>query len=246
MKLLQRWKQTALHNKALVFTSLLVAFGTLFYAGAAVVQVYIMEAAAKATGEQTQKLITQAEKNAAAAQSFAASADKIDNAIRNANAIAMRAIDVGNRPWMGVKSLKIDLQVGKPTRTNVNFTNFGKSPAEHFVIHMGYDLDKGCPSANFKYTIGRTKGGPLHPEKEATSESTVMPGESTHNLESVDEHTVPDAQAMFLLNTHKTHLYFYGEADYSDWHGGKHHTHFCTIYAPNAPPQVAQEYNDAN
>ena len=43
MNLRQRWKQTSLPNKLLVITGALVAFGTLFYAGAAVVQIWILE-----------------------------------------------------------------------------------------------------------------------------------------------------------------------------------------------------------
>ena len=43
MTLRQRWKQTSLPNRLLVITGALVAFGTLFYAGAAVVQICILE-----------------------------------------------------------------------------------------------------------------------------------------------------------------------------------------------------------
>ena len=46
MKILQRWKQTALHNKALVVTSILVAIGTLFYTGAAIFQYCLMKQSA--------------------------------------------------------------------------------------------------------------------------------------------------------------------------------------------------------
>jgi len=42
MTLRQRWKQTSLPNKLLVITGGLVAFGTLFYAAAAVVQICIL------------------------------------------------------------------------------------------------------------------------------------------------------------------------------------------------------------
>jgi hypothetical protein len=46
MKLFQRWKQTAIHNKALVWSGVLVALGTLFYAAAACFQIYLMKSAA--------------------------------------------------------------------------------------------------------------------------------------------------------------------------------------------------------
>ena len=43
MNLRQRWKQTSLPSQLLVMTGALVAFGTLFYAAAAVVQICILE-----------------------------------------------------------------------------------------------------------------------------------------------------------------------------------------------------------
>ena len=52
MTIWQRWKQTAIHNKALVVTSVLVAFGTVFYAGAAAFQVWLMVESGKHTDEQ--------------------------------------------------------------------------------------------------------------------------------------------------------------------------------------------------
>lgn len=243
MKLVQRWKMTALHNKALVWASFLMAFGTLFYAGAAAFQVHIMRQSAKDVGEQTQTLITQAEKNAAAARTFADTADKINEAIRRANGIAFQAIDIGNRPWMGVNSVLIVMQARSPVRLNVNFTNFGKSPAEHLLTHLGYNF-KGCPATNFVY-----KGGPLHPGKEVMSQSTIMPGQATNSPDSIDEHLIPNEAMMQMLDSDppKAHFYFFGEAVYSDWHGGHHHTHFCAIYRPHsAPAAIAPEYNDAN
>ena len=54
MNLLQRWKNTTIANKALVVTSGLMAFGTLFYAGAAILQVCIMKQTARETSTQTQ------------------------------------------------------------------------------------------------------------------------------------------------------------------------------------------------
>jgi len=90
MNIFQRWKQTAIHNKALVVTSILVAFGTLFYAGAAVVQVCIMKESARESSNQANrliqaanlqvdaanKLVTASKRNADAAESFAGEAKK--------------------------------------------------------------------------------------------------------------------------------------------------------------------------
>jgi hypothetical protein len=57
MTLLQRWRQTALHNKALVITSVLVAFGTVFYAGAAAFQIWLMKESMDDSAIQQQRLV---------------------------------------------------------------------------------------------------------------------------------------------------------------------------------------------
>jgi hypothetical protein len=57
MTILQRWKNTALHNKALVGTSVLMAFGTLFYAAAAVFQIWLMQQNAKDSAAQVDRLV---------------------------------------------------------------------------------------------------------------------------------------------------------------------------------------------
>jgi hypothetical protein len=56
MTLWQRWKQTALHNKALVWASLIMALGTIFYAGAAIWQVYLMKQNAIDSASQFDRL----------------------------------------------------------------------------------------------------------------------------------------------------------------------------------------------
>jgi len=57
MKLLQRWRQTAIANQLMVITTTIVAFGTLFYAAAAIFQIYILNKSAEQTTKQTDKLI---------------------------------------------------------------------------------------------------------------------------------------------------------------------------------------------
>jgi hypothetical protein len=59
--ILQRWKQTALHNKALVGAGLIAAFGTVFYAGAAIVQVCIMNRSASESSEQIANIYSKAQ-----------------------------------------------------------------------------------------------------------------------------------------------------------------------------------------
>ena len=68
MTIWQRWKQTALHNKALVFSGIIVAFGTLFYSGAAVVQVWMFNKSSRQVERQTERLIDAAKTQADAAK----------------------------------------------------------------------------------------------------------------------------------------------------------------------------------
>jgi hypothetical protein len=56
MKLLQRWKQSTVHNQAAILTGILVAFGTLFYAAAAACQVSIMKQASTDAAAQVERL----------------------------------------------------------------------------------------------------------------------------------------------------------------------------------------------
>jgi len=142
MNLLQRWKQTTISNKALVITGCLAAFGTLFYAGAATIQVCIMRKSARDASWQMEKLIQQAEKNASAASQFANSASQIqqttgnavlqlkraaddsENAIKQASKNAQDALDASiksshldERAWVGI--VRVDNPEGSATPNSV-------------------------------------------------------------------------------------------------------------------------------
>jgi hypothetical protein len=87
MKVTQRWKQTSLANKMLVVTSSFMAFGTVFYAGAAIFQIHILRQSAQQTSQQTEKLITASERlansaNAAVEDARNASREMADRAER--------------------------------------------------------------------------------------------------------------------------------------------------------------------
>lgn len=131
MNVFQRWKQTTVANKALVISSGLMAFGTIFYAGAAIVQVYIMKQSARNSSLQTEQLIKASDRNADAAESFSKSADAINTqtekavgefhklakateiSINAARKSAKDALDASvaqstldRRPWVGLQLLQ--------------------------------------------------------------------------------------------------------------------------------------------
>lgn len=101
MKLIQRWKQTAIHNKALVFSGVVVAFGTVFYAMIAVVQVGLMNRADRQSSEQAAKVILEANRIATSMEnSIRQNQTAIDKAAE-ANQRAIEASNAQNRKLVG-------------------------------------------------------------------------------------------------------------------------------------------------
>jgi hypothetical protein len=169
MTIFQRWKQTALHNKALVLTGVIVAVGTLFGTGAAIFQVAITRENNHNTSEQVQQLINAANiqaraatNNAEAANKFATSADGInkqaeasvkevrklaDEAKQSSNT-AKRALDASSRAWIAPSNAYFTSEIAKnvPLSFEVQYRNIGKSPA--LDVHPTWTLQK-VPGSKF-------------------------------------------------------------------------------------------------
>lgn len=117
MTIFQRWRQTALHNKALVLTGVIVALGTIASTGVLIVQVCITRANNRKTSEQIDKLVGAATIQGAAAASFAASADGINTqtqlavsqfqrmakASENSIAASIANSRLDQRAWIGLQ-----------------------------------------------------------------------------------------------------------------------------------------------
>jgi len=97
MKLSQRWKQTSLPNKLLVTASGLMAFGTLFYAGAAVLQIHILNRSAQQQAEQTNRLIAASERTANTAQTQANTSASQANSIAEQSKTMKESLGLTNR-----------------------------------------------------------------------------------------------------------------------------------------------------
>jgi Flp pilus assembly protein TadG len=155
MTLFQRWKQTALHNKALVWTSIIVAFGTSFYAGVAVFQLCMLKESSRQTTDQNNRLIAESKRAADAMEnSIRQNQTAIDKAAE-ANRKAIEASDAQNRKlvdaaiaqgrasldasieasrldqraWVGVSKIDVLIEHDKSTEISVYFKNTGKTPA---------------------------------------------------------------------------------------------------------------------
>lgn len=223
MMLWQRWKQTALHNKALVLTSVLMAFGTLFYAGAAVVQLWLLHSSSKHTDEQIGRIIDNAnwiarsvdysekqlERNTA--QSAKAAADSIG--------ATQQQIRLDERAWVGAANLSIVLDPSKPVRTEVRVAVLGKSPAINLVTEMGL---KTLPTSQV------LKRSDLVLDKIAVKNGTVFPTETFPVRKYGPNPVTPLERKVIqtIINKEAT-LYFFGRITYRDIFNHPHWTHFC-------------------
>ncbi len=181
MNIFQRWKQTTIANKGLVFSSALMALGTLFYAGAAITQVYIMKRSAHDASLQADKLIKAAQsqacsaqkiadasdKNAAAAESFSTSAGQIrgdtahavdelkraaDNAQRQFH-LAETALQIDTRAWIqpGFYRDNIPITVGSEYREPFRFVNVGRTPASDVHVDVVLEFLYNTDTLEFDY-----------------------------------------------------------------------------------------------
>ena len=97
MTIFQRWKQTALHNKALVLTGVIVALGTLVSTGALVVQVCITAANNRKTSEQIGKLIAAADDMSEASDNFSDSSFWMEQHTDDAANAIQDSVDTADR-----------------------------------------------------------------------------------------------------------------------------------------------------
>lgn len=129
MKLYQRWKNTAIHNKALVWTGVLVAVGTIFYALAAIFQIYLMKATAEETSKQAERLIVEMGKQSNAMQNAANLAE------HNIKATQEQFRDE-QRAWLNITSVNWQqFDASKILKIEVNIKNSGKTPAINTTFH---------------------------------------------------------------------------------------------------------------
>jgi len=153
MNVFQRWRQTALHNKAMVWTSFLVAFGTVFYAIAAACQIQLMKQSARQSSEQVERLvgttntaITKAidDSGKSLSKALVQNKEAFDTSLSqakkslDASAAQSKAVLDANiaashldqRAWLGVRGIQVvQFEQGKSLKINVEFFNSGKSPA---------------------------------------------------------------------------------------------------------------------
>jgi hypothetical protein len=217
MRLIQRWKQTALHNKALVFTSFLVAFGTIFYAGAAVVQICILKESSETTSAQNSKLIQQADRIATA----------MEVSINGSKAALDASIEISRldqRAWVSVKMYTIKLTgTDKPVTVEITLTNTGKTPA--YIDNVGTLLSVRPASFDLR-TL--SKNDLLKLNRNATTNNIVVPPSSEPWIS-----TGPLATSGVLIKAIQdgtARVRVAGTIGYRDVFKKRRTTEFCAIY----------------
>jgi hypothetical protein len=231
VNLSQRWKQTSVANKLLVYTGALVAFGTFFYAGAAVFQVCLMHISAVETAKQNDKLIAEAKRIAATMEeSNRQNQIALDASLKQ----AQRALDASienarldQRAWISCKGLKSEkeLKAGELNPFWLTFINSGKTPAQHFRINYTSRLHiPGKPDV--VTTVLRDENLSLDPGREAVWRfDTVPPRLNQVDIDGLESGT-------FVLTIS-------GEVTYQDVFAKLHKTAYCAFYKPELKPDFA-------
>jgi len=130
MKLLQRWKQTAIHNKALVLTSAIVAFGTLFYAAAAIFQICLMNSAAKHSSDQVEKIIVEMRRQTKSMKDVAEANKKAVELAAQSIKATQDQFRLDQRAWISiVKGSLVKPIDAKKISLKFIIRNSGKTPA---------------------------------------------------------------------------------------------------------------------
>jgi hypothetical protein len=224
MKLLQRWKQTALHNKALVLTGVLVAAGTLFYAGAATFQIYLMKSTAEQATLQTERFIVEANR-------ISNSMEKTLEQSKKALGASIEMARQDQRAWVGTAevtepnfkedSRKVHIKEGEKIAFGIVIINSGKTPARKFRAIAGNRI---LPS--------KTPFTPDYPKTiKFQSTSIIQPGMKL-TLPFTREETLTK-ETIDAIKSNQAILYAYGMMNYEDIFGVSHKTTFCMFLQKN-------------
>jgi hypothetical protein len=228
MKLLQRWKQTAIHNKALVLTSVIVASGTLFYAAAAIFQLYLMDSAAKRSADQTERLIVEMGRQSQSMKDAAEANKKAVELAAQSIKATQEQFRLDQRAWISVsKGSLMEPLDAKKISFKFIVKNSGKTPALRVKI-------------NHKAWI-KSAAGQILTKKESmsTREISYGPGDEQPTYmvwkKPLSQQQIDDMQSGKVI--------FFVEVEfiYFDIYDAKkpHHTRSCFYYNPKVEGGLA-------
>jgi hypothetical protein len=247
MTLLQRWKNTSLPNKLLIETGALVAFGTLFYAGAAVVQVSLMKQNAKDSAAQVERLVGTT--NTAIDKAVQASSATLIEALRqNKEALntaisqSKSSLDASTKQAKAALDASIEQNrldqrawLGFLESTNISFKVNEKPTITHWFINTGKTPATGIHGRVTSLVIPR--GQPFRPDyinyKSTTepSSSILMPNQRVFFAAEADR--ANNQAGLDQLVDKTVTMYFFGEVCYTDVFKKPHHVTFCNLLNTN-------------
>lgn len=236
MRIWQRWKQTAIHNKALVFTSILVAFGTLFYAGAAAFQLWLMNQSSKHTDTQIGYIIgnmnwlarSMDQSVKKAEQNNREVAQNAKDAIKNTQA-QMR---LDERAWVVLLGIGPAPQLNQPWNLDAVFTNTGKTPAKDVKWSCTSEFEKDQNSLKWSH---------------AKFERPTLLAPNAKQMCIMHPLSIPKVTQATLdtLKDSKVGLFVYGSAVYKDIFNQRHWLTFCSEMNPDGSAwETCTEGND--
>ncbi len=266
------WKRTHIANRLMVWTTAVVAFGTLFYAGAAIWQIHVLKLSAQQQAEQTNRLIAAAERAATIANTAADDAHRaneemlnkaerlthaneeiVKTATKQANASMSQASTAKRGTDIAEETLKTEWRPSLGVLVAIMKDAEVGKPAEVDVVFQNF----GRSPAKNMTTITTTWWG-TQVCIEPPQNSPILPGQigSRGNLPmnvtrvSHGSTAIPLSQAVFDLvqaDPPKIWAYVFSRAEYEDSRGGHYFTEFYGRY--NFKLKVLQEcptHNDAN
>ena len=248
MDIFQRWKQAALHNKALVISGALVAFGTFFYAAAAAVQVYILKTTAAQSSEQISQLAAKAQgiidtMNRALSDSrtsIARAFDENKRALDASQSQSKHALDatvthfrLDQRAWLGTREFRtLEFSKDKGLLVDIIFSNSGKTPAknvEQAVNAITSPVPIAGPTPAQDSALVFFPGQAIPPQGTfvmrvgyfGPGKPTALPTQLTSMQDIISKFELIDDQKMFL--------YYFGRLRYKDMFGNVRNTQFCIL-----------------
>lgn len=228
MKLLQRWKQTAIHNKALVLTGAIVAIGTLFYTIAAVFQIYLMDIGSKSSADQVATLISEMRRQSQSMKETAESNKKAVELAEQSIKATQDHFRLQQRAWLSVPkgSLEYPLDAKKISFKFI-VKNSGNTPALRVrVNHRAWvkSASGEIITKNEKFNSREISYGP------GDEQPTYMVWNKPISQQQIDD-----------MQSGKTTFFVEVEFVYFDIYDAKkpHHTRACFYYNPKVSGSLA-------
>jgi hypothetical protein len=222
MKLRERWKRVAVHNRALVYTGSLVAVGTLFYTGAAIFQTWLLNKSVKETAEQTERSIGQSRKIAGLMEESLAQAKIfLERSITQSQLALNATMETSRRDqraWLTIDAVNLPkpLAVGENVVVLIQVRNSGKTPAREVGV-LGTVISRSSFS-EVNVTDNATQG----------LNSRLLVGPNTISVVPLDSDEPVRSQVQIdLIMSGPWRLYAKGIIVYRDIFNLDRHTSFC-------------------